>query len=101
MYSQPSVFWPRPKVESAFVKITVDNERRAQIADRPYFHEFVRSMFCHRRKILRSELIATCKNLSKAEVDALLASQGLSGDARAEQLDVAAMLRLCEAVRAK
>jgi 16S rRNA (adenine1518-N6/adenine1519-N6)-dimethyltransferase len=96
---QPTVFWPRPKVESAFVKITVDEARRAAMPDRAYFHDFVRSMFCHRRKILRGELIAACKQLSKKQVDELLVAQGLSGDARAEQLDTAAMLRLCEAVR--
>jgi 16S rRNA (adenine1518-N6/adenine1519-N6)-dimethyltransferase len=82
------------------VKITVDSERRAQIPDRAFFHDFVRSMFCHRRKILRGELLAACKHLSKAQVDDLLVAQGLSGTARAEELDVAAMLRLCAAVRA-
>jgi 16S rRNA (adenine1518-N6/adenine1519-N6)-dimethyltransferase len=96
----PSVFWPRPKVSSAFVQIELDEARRQRIPDRAFFHEFVRSIFCHRRKVLRSELLSARKNLSKPQVDALLAEVGISPTVRAEQLGVEEMLRLCEAVRA-
>ncbi len=54
----PSVFWPRPKVSSAFVQIELDETRRQRIPDRAFFHEFVRSLFCHRRKVLRGELVS-------------------------------------------
>jgi 16S rRNA (adenine1518-N6/adenine1519-N6)-dimethyltransferase len=96
----PSVFWPRPKVSSAFVQIELDDARRKRIPDRAYFHEFVRALFCHRRKVLRSELISARKNLTKAQVDALLGEVGFSPTIRAEALSVEEMLRLCEAVRA-
>ena len=33
----PSVFWPRPKVSSAFVQITLDESLRRQIPDRAFF----------------------------------------------------------------
>ena len=57
-------------------------------------------MFCHRRKFLRSELLAVCKDrLDKAGVDRLLARLGLDGTQRAERLDPDAMLALCDAVR--
>ena len=96
----PEVFWPRPKVSSAFVQITLDESRRRRIPDRKFFHDFVRAMFCHRRKFLRSELLSVVKGrLGKPEVDALLARMNLPGAARAEQLDVDTMLALCEAVR--
>ncbi|MFM8893005.1 MAG: ribosomal RNA small subunit methyltransferase A, partial [Planctomycetia bacterium] len=49
----PSVFWPRPKVESAIVHLELEPSRRAAIADLDRFHEFVRDVFCHRRKLLR------------------------------------------------
>lgn len=96
----PSVFWPRPKVSSAFVEIALDETLRQRIPDRAFFHDFVRSMFCHRRKVLRSELLRACKQFSKADVDELLAGLGLEPTLRAERLGPEDMLRLCEAVRA-
>ncbi len=35
------VFWPRPKVESAMIRITPDAERRERIRDRAFLHEFL------------------------------------------------------------
>lgn len=95
----PTVFWPRPKVSSAFVQIVLDEALRGRIPDRDYFHDFVRSIFLHRRKILRAALASTRKDLGKAEIDVLLEQLGLDPTVRAEQLDVDRMLELCEAVR--
>lgn len=98
----PSVFWPRPKVHSAIIQITLDELLRNRIPDRSFFHQFVRSIFLHRRKFLRSELLSAYKNqLDKPQVDAILADRGLGADARAEQLGVDEMLALAEAVRQK
>ena len=96
----PAAFWPRPKVSSAFIQLTLDDERRGRIPDRKFFHEFLRAIFLHRRKFLRSQLLSAAKDkLDKPQVDAVLAKLNLPGSARAEQLDVDAMLALCEAVR--
>ena len=96
----PSVFWPRPKVYSAIIHIALNEEKRSRIPDRKFFHTFVRSMFFHRRKFLRSVLLSAFKNrLSKPDVDAIMEEQGLGPQTRAETLDVEAMLSLCEAVR--
>jgi 16S rRNA (adenine1518-N6/adenine1519-N6)-dimethyltransferase len=95
----PEAFWPRPKVSSAFLRAVVDEGLRARIPDRAFFHAFVRSLFLHRRKLLRWELASATKGrLDKPGVDRLLGELGLAPDARAEQLDVETMLRLCEAV---
>jgi 16S rRNA (adenine1518-N6/adenine1519-N6)-dimethyltransferase len=96
----PSVFWPRPKVSSAFVQIVPDEGLRNAIPDRAFFHTFVRAMFFHRRKLFRSELLSAFKDLDKPAVDRLLDEQGLAPTARAEEIDPEGMLRLCEAVRA-
>jgi 16S rRNA (adenine1518-N6/adenine1519-N6)-dimethyltransferase len=97
----PSVFWPRPKVTSAILQIAVDPSLRDRIADLGYFHDFVRTLFLHRRKHLRAVLAAAHRqHLAKAAIDALLARCGVSPDCRAEQLDVGALLSLCDAVRA-
>ena len=92
----PTAFWPRPKVESAIVRLVPDPARRRQIPDRAFFHEFVRALFRHRRKLLRSGLLGFFQGkLDKRQVDTVLESVGLSPQARAEQLDVDRALRLC------
>jgi 16S rRNA (adenine1518-N6/adenine1519-N6)-dimethyltransferase len=98
----PDAFWPRPKVTSAIVQIRLDPLRRAQIADRDFFHAFVRTLFLHRRKSLRVAVLSGWKSaLDKPAVDAVLARVGLESSVRAEQLDVEALLRLSDAVRAE
>ncbi|HEV3137577.1 MAG TPA: 16S rRNA (adenine(1518)-N(6)/adenine(1519)-N(6))-dimethyltransferase RsmA [Pirellulales bacterium] len=98
----PTVFWPRPKVHSAIIHIAVDQQMRRQLPDGAFFHDFVRSLFFHRRKFLRSVLQSALKGrLDKSAIDELLADTGLSPVCRAEQLDVAAILALAEAVRAR
>jgi 16S rRNA (adenine1518-N6/adenine1519-N6)-dimethyltransferase len=98
----PSVFWPRPKVESAIIQIVLEPERRARIPDRAFFHSFVRSMFFHRRKFLRSVLASAFKKqLTKQQVDEVLGEMQFGPDQRAEQLSPGEMLRFSEVVRAK
>jgi 16S rRNA (adenine1518-N6/adenine1519-N6)-dimethyltransferase len=96
----PSVFWPRPKVHSAIVHVELDPARRAKIADRACFHDFARAMFLHRRKYLRTQLLlARPDELSKSQVDAILAELNLDPESRAETLSVDQMLALSAAVR--
>ncbi len=97
----PSVFWPQPKVESAIIQIVPNAEKRSRIPDLEDFHSFVRSMFFHRRKFLRSELLSAFKGeLDKPAVDEILRQQDLQPTCRSEELDVTAMLELFQAVRA-
>ncbi len=98
----PSVFWPRPKVTSAIVHILVDPALRDRISDRAMFHDFVRSLFLHRRKFLRGVLVSALKGrLDKPAVDELLAAAEVNPECRAEQLDVPTILRLAELVRTR
>lgn len=98
----PQVFWPRPKVQSAILQIRPSDEKRSRIPDLTFFHEFVRALFFHRRKFLRSVVLSAYKGrLGKPDIDAVLAELGLPHETRAENLSVETMLTLCEAVRAK
>lgn len=98
----PKVFWPRPKVDSAIIHIEHRPERRAAHADLDFFYAFVRAMFFHRRKFMRSVAISAFKGqLEKTHVDEVLQALGHGADARSEQLDVTAMQTLCEAFRQK
>lgn len=86
----PSVFWPRPKVDSAIVRLDLEPERRARIADRERFHGFVRDIFCHRRKVLRGVLLRLAggkQNPAAVEaVDRVYAALGLDATIRAEDI---------------
>ncbi len=96
----PTVFWPRPKVHSAIIRIEPNDKLRAGIPDLPMFHQFVREMFFHRRKFLRSVMISAFKNrLEKPHVDAVMARMDLGPDARTEQLSVAGLQELYACVR--
>ena len=96
----PTVFWPRPKVESAIVHIVLNETKRNRIVDRDFFHRFVRAMFFHRRKFLRSVLLSAFKGeMTKPQADELLAAEELAGQVRAEALSVEQMLSLGERTR--
>jgi 16S rRNA (adenine1518-N6/adenine1519-N6)-dimethyltransferase len=97
----PSVFWPRPKIDSAILEIVPNLALRARIQDREFFHEKLRALFFHRRKFLRSQLaIAFQPEVSKPQVDELLARLKIDPQARAEQLSVEQIIELLESARA-
>lgn len=96
----PSAFWPRPKVTSAIIHVRLRRDWRERIPDLPFFHTFARTMFFHRRKFLRGVILSGYKGrLDKPQVDAIMSRLGFGETTRAEQLDIADMLRLCEAIR--
>ena len=96
----PTVFWPRPKVDSAIVHLVHRPDKRNEIPDVEFFHTFTRRIFFHRRKFLRSVAISAFKNmLEKPEVDVVLQAQGLGPQARTEQLSVQDLQQLCEGFR--
>jgi 16S rRNA (adenine1518-N6/adenine1519-N6)-dimethyltransferase len=76
----PHVFKPRPRVESAILRL----ERTGPAAD-PATHELVRAAFAHRRKSLARSLEHSRPG-SLAPARAALAELGLPEDARAEAL---------------
>ncbi len=97
----PTVFWPRPKVTSAIVRLLPEPRLKKRILDRDFFHDFVRRLFHHRRKLLRSVLVGMYrKQLSKADIDAILAPFRFGETARAEELDVKTLVALSAAFRA-
>ncbi len=96
----PSVFWPRPKVESAILDIRPQKVLRMRIADCQHFHALVRGIFIHRRKFLRSALASAVKDrLDKSQVDSILAELELDATVRAEQLTPHQMIELAALVK--
>jgi 16S rRNA (adenine1518-N6/adenine1519-N6)-dimethyltransferase len=86
----PSVFWPRPKVDSAIVRLDLEPDRRAAIGDLGRFHDFVRDVFCHRRKLLRGVLVRMAGGKqqfqAKEAVEKVYASLGFEASVRAEDI---------------
>jgi 16S rRNA (adenine1518-N6/adenine1519-N6)-dimethyltransferase len=92
-----SVFWPRPKVDSAIMLIRPDAEKRAQVGDVMRFRRFLRDLYVHRRKNLRGALAALpSRPYEKTEVDRKLAQLGIEGTLRAEMLNIDQHLELCK-----
>lgn len=82
----PDVFWPRPKIDSAVVLVTPAPARRDRIADPEFFHNYLRAIFMHRRKLLRGVLCSTYSQVAKPRIDELLQQAGIASQARAEEL---------------
>jgi 16S rRNA (adenine1518-N6/adenine1519-N6)-dimethyltransferase len=93
----PSVFWPRPKVASAIVMIKPQAAKRARVGDVGRFRRFLRDLYTHRRKNLRSAVAALPeRRREKSEVDRELALGGMTGTIRAEALSIEQHLQLCQ-----
>jgi 16S rRNA (adenine1518-N6/adenine1519-N6)-dimethyltransferase len=96
----PSVFWPRPQVDSAVVLIGTNAKKRDDVGDVAWFHELVRRVFIHRRKYLRHVLAGIWREQwTRLDVDAWLDKIGLNGQIRAEALDVEEFIALARALR--
>jgi 16S rRNA (adenine1518-N6/adenine1519-N6)-dimethyltransferase len=89
----PSVFRPRPRVESALVAF-----ERAPIAPIADVRAVVEASFAHRRKTLANSL-ALAGVASRARAEEALLAIGHSAAARAEELEPRAFVRLSELVR--
>ncbi|MBA4031332.1 MAG: ribosomal RNA small subunit methyltransferase A, partial [Planctomyces sp.] len=82
----PDVFWPRPKIDSAVVLVTPAPAKRDKIANPDFFHDYLRAIFIHRRKLLRGVLCSAYPQVPKPRIDALLAEAGITPQARGEEL---------------
>ena len=94
----PAAFWPRPKIDSAIVRLDLEEHRRAQISDLPRFHAFVRDIFCHRRKVLRGVLMRLAGGKKNPDavsrIDRLYDTLELEKNIRAESIDPDTFVRL-------
>jgi 16S rRNA (adenine1518-N6/adenine1519-N6)-dimethyltransferase len=95
----PSVFWPRPQVWSAMVRIRPSAARRARIADLAVLRRTIEGLFGHRRKrAARSLSLADPSGASPQEWAARLRAVGLDPDARGETYSVDEIVRLANSL---
>ena len=93
-----SVFWPRPEVESAIIRL-IPRGGWPQ-AEFENFTGVVKTIFGQRRKKLRTQLRGHF-SLSPEAVDDLTARVGVDPDSRPEQIDPAGFRRLAAALTRK
>lgn len=84
-----NVFMPKPKVQSAVLKMKVRKEPPVQVIDEDTFFTIVRASFAHRRKTLRNNLIHFFKNhISPQTIDQVLKHVNIDGLRRGETLTI-------------
>jgi len=98
----PGAFWPRPKVDSAIVRLRLKDGARERLGDRRLFLELIRRLFQQRRKVLRKVLMSQPElGLEKGEVEQVLAECGLRGEVRAEEVSVEDLVGLSLRLQAR
>lgn len=94
------VFWPKPKVDSAVIRIrpygAEDGSGIARAKSGTVFREVVRAAFSQRRKMLRNALGVL--GLSREALEASFSEAGVEPTARAETLSVETFVALADAV---
>jgi 16S rRNA (adenine1518-N6/adenine1519-N6)-dimethyltransferase len=89
----PEAFSPRPKVQSAIVRLTPMQQLPWQACDVTHLRQVVQAAFAQRRKTLRNNL--------KGIIDtAQLERLGIDPGARAETLDIPEFIAMSNAIRA-
>ena len=99
-YSKPEIisfvskncFWPRPKVDSAIIKISNIKKQKAT-KDEKLFFKIVKAGFSHPRKQLINNLFKGLKK-NKKIIEEWLLNCGISPDKRAENLSIEEWKRL-------
>ena len=93
-------FLPAPKVDSAVIKLTPHREPPLPIADEALLFQTIRGAFSQRRKTLLN-CLSMSLSLPKSEMGAILSSAQVSPTLRAEDLDLAAFVRIANALAVK
>ena len=93
-------FTPVPAVDSTVMTLTPYADLPWPNHDEPFFFRVVRHAFAHRRKLLRGNLLSLPDPpLNQAVIAQALATLGLGGNARAQELSVAQFVQLSETLR--
>lgn len=81
-----SAFYPRPKVDSALVRLKVREKPLFELEDPKKFRKIIKGAFAMRRKTLVNSLASS--GFSKEVIKSALSSLGLSENVRAENLSI-------------
>jgi 16S rRNA (adenine1518-N6/adenine1519-N6)-dimethyltransferase len=90
----PQVFWPRPTVRSALLRLVPRRPTEIRPAEHRPFAEFLLALFSRRRKVLSTALRSPCPALSAEGAVHALTAVGLDPRARPEDASPQALLAL-------
>jgi 16S rRNA (adenine1518-N6/adenine1519-N6)-dimethyltransferase len=97
----PEVFWPRPRVNSAVIRLVPRADRLVKPAEQRPFGAFVTALFSHRRKVLPRAMAMGMPDLAVDRAHAVVAAAGLGADVRVERVEPEALLDLWRAALAR
>lgn len=89
-------FVPRPKVDSAVVRIDIFNERPITVKDEKLLFRIIASAFGQRRKTLVNALSHSFPNKTKSEIENAVKKCGFSEMIRGECLSIAGFARIAD-----
>ena len=88
-------FTPAPKVDSAFVVLTVRREKAVRVRDEQAFFQIVNAAFALRRKTMTNSLCASLR-LSREEAQEMMERAGLDEKIRGERLTLEQLAALAD-----
>lgn len=91
-------FIPAPKVDSAVIRIRLYKERPYHPKDEALMFRTIKAAFAQRRKTLSNALSAGFSELTKEQINAVIASCGHEPTVRGERLDIAQFVALSDKI---
>ena len=92
-------FMPKPKVDSAVVKLTLYKEPPVDCNEETLF-KVIKGAFAQRRKTLVNSLSTVIGHIPKSELASIITSCGFAEGVRGETLDIAAFAKIANAIDA-
>ena len=91
-------FIPAPKVDSAVIRIRLYKERPYHPKDEALMFRTIKAAFAQRRKTLSNALAAGFSELTKEQINDIIAACGFEPTIRGERLDIAQFVELSDKI---
>ena len=91
-------FIPAPKVDSAVIRIRLYKERPYHPKDEALMFRTIKAAFAQRRKTLSNALAAGFSELTKDQINSVIAACGFEPTIRGERLDIAQFVELSDRI---
>ena len=91
-------FLPAPKVDSAVIRIRLHRQKPCRPLDEALLFRTIKAAFAQRRKTLSNTLAAGFGELSREQIQGVIADCGLDASIRGERLDIAQFTALSDRI---
>lgn len=92
------LFYPKPKIDSDVIEVTIKNRIEKQPLDEDYFFKVIKAAFGKRRKTLKNALVGSELGIDAEIAQKSLIQSGIDPKRRAETLNIDEFIDLCDAV---